>query len=64
MPLTTASATTQPSRNISPLTRARCENSISVTAMIGTGLIATPTANVKIALIPWPMVITSRSGGR
>ena len=32
--------------------------------MIGTGLIATPTANVKIALIPWPMVINSRSGGR
>ena len=39
----TASATTQPSRNSNPFTLARREKSISVTAMIGTGLIATPT---------------------
>jgi hypothetical protein len=48
-----ASATTQPIRNAGPLTRARCEKSISVTAMIGRGLIATPTADVRISLIPF-----------
>ena len=44
-----------PSRNINPFTRARCENSISVTAMIGTGLIATPTAYVNTSPIPLPI---------
>ena len=50
----TASATTQPSRNSNPFTLARHEKSISVTAIIGTGLIATPTAYVRISLIPLP----------
>ena len=55
MPLTAPSASTQPSRNIGPFTRARAENSIRITAMIGTGLIATPTAKVSTSLMPWPM---------
>ncbi len=50
--LTAARATTQPTRKAGPFTRARCENSIRITAMIGTGLIATPMANVRISLIP------------
>ena len=41
---TTVSARAQPRRNIGPFTRALAENSIRMTAMIGTGLIATPTA--------------------
>ena len=61
-----ASATTQPTRNTGPFTRARWENSIKVTAMIGTGLIATPTANVRISLIPSPILLGAyslRAGG-
>ena len=54
-PLTTAGATTQPNRNNGPFTLARLENSIRITAMIGTGLIATPIANVSISLIPCAM---------
>ena len=54
-PLTSASAHTQPARNMGPFTRALCENSIRITAMIGTGLIATPIANVRTALIPCPI---------
>jgi hypothetical protein len=53
-PLTTASASTQPARNIGAFTFARCENSIKITAMIGTGLIAAPTAKVRTWLIPCP----------
>ncbi len=34
----------QPAMNIGPLIRARAENNIRITAMIGTGLIATPIA--------------------
>ena len=37
---------------------------MSVTAMIGTGLIATPTANVSTALIPSAMTRNSRSEAR
>ena len=44
-PDTTASATTQPNRKSGPFTVARRENSITITAMIGTGLIATPNAS-------------------
>ena len=39
----TASPTTQPSRNAGPFTRPFGVASISTTAMIGTGLRATPT---------------------
>lgn len=60
-PLTIAKASTQPSRNSGPFTRARWENSIRITAMIGTGLIATPTANVRTSLIPCPTVHAPRS---
>ena len=41
--LTTVSAITHPSKKSGPFTRARCENSIKITAMIGATLIATPT---------------------
>jgi hypothetical protein len=37
------------------LTRARSENSIRITAMIGTGLIATPIAKVSTSLMPSAM---------
>ena len=53
---------TQPARNIGPFTVARPENSIKITAMIGTGLIATPTANVSTSLIPCAMPRPSRGG--
>ena len=55
--LTIPSASTQPSRKIGPLTFARLENSIRITAMIGTGLIATPIA-VRTSLIPLPTAPT------
>jgi hypothetical protein len=45
----TASARAHPSRNSVPFTLACDENSIKITAMIGTGLIATPIAKVRIA---------------
>jgi hypothetical protein len=38
-----------------PFTFARCENSIRITAVIGTGLIATPIAKVKTLLMPCPI---------
>ncbi len=41
----TASPSTQPPRNAGPFTRPFGVASISTTAMIGTGLRATPTAN-------------------
>ena len=53
---------TQPARNTGPFTLARPENSIKITAMIGTGLIATPTANVSTSLIPCAMPRPSRGG--
>ncbi len=40
------------------MTLARAENSIRMTAMIGTGLMATPTAKVSTSPIPWPMAIS------
>jgi hypothetical protein len=55
MLLTTPRASIQPARNIGPFTFARPENSIRITAMIGTGLIATPIAKVRTWLIPCPM---------
>ena len=59
-PLTTARATAQPMRNIGPFTLARLENSIRITAMIGTGLMATPTAKGSTSAIP--MVMSSIVG--
>jgi hypothetical protein len=50
--LTAASATTQPTRKAGPFTRARAENSIRITAMIGIGLIATAMAKVRTSLMP------------
>ena len=47
---------TQPNRNDRLLAVDRLENSIRITAMIGTGLIATPTAGASIAPIASPMV--------
>ena len=43
-PMTTANAALHPSMNNGPFTLARRENSMRMTAMIGTGLTATPTA--------------------
>ena len=43
--LTTTSPTTQPTANAEPFDLARGVPSIRMTAMIGTGLIATPTAD-------------------
>jgi hypothetical protein len=37
------------------LTRARCENSTTITATIGTGLIATPIAGTITSLIARPI---------
>ena len=45
-----ARPTIQPSRNAGPFVRARGVPSINTTAMIGTGLIVTPTASDRI----WP----------
>jgi hypothetical protein len=43
-PLTRRSAAAHPRRNIGPLAFALLEKSMRITAMMGTGLIATPTA--------------------
>src|SRR5580704_8361003 len=59
--LTAATASTQPTRKASPFTLARREKSIRITAMIGTGLMATPMANVRTSLIPCPMWAPSRT---
>ena len=48
---TTPSPRTQPSRNAGPFVLARSENSIRMTAMIGIGLIATPTAYGSTSLM-------------
>ncbi len=50
-----ASPATQPARNAGPLIRPRAVASIRTTAMIGTGLIATPTPNDRLWPIAWPM---------
>ena len=47
--------TIQPTRKEILLAVADRENSIKMTAMIGTGLIATPTANPRISPIAAPM---------
>ena len=52
---TTASAKTQPTRKAGPLLLARWLNSIKMTAIMGTGLIATPMAWGKIVPIAFPM---------
>ena len=54
--------TSQPTMKAGPFTLARRETSIKITAMIGTGLIATPTASGRI----WPIAcrIAARSYGR
>jgi hypothetical protein len=55
--------TIQPSRNAGPLTRARGVPSMSTTAMIGTGLNATPTANDSTCPIACPIAATMARGG-
>jgi hypothetical protein len=52
---TTARPVSQPTTKAGPLTRARGVTSIRITAMIGTGLSATPTAKGRISPIAWPM---------
>ena len=66
MPLTTARATAHPMRNIGPFTLARLEKSIRITAMIGTGLMATPMANGSTSAIPMVMalIVASSAGER
>ena len=49
--LTTLRVNTQPNKKTGPLTLARREKSMRITAMIGTGLMATPTAKVSTALM-------------
>src|ERR1700749_4664636 len=51
---TAASPVSQPATNSGPLARARREVSISTTAMIGTGLSATPTASASDPPIACP----------
>jgi hypothetical protein len=48
---TIARPTTQPTRKAGPFVRARGVTSIRITAMIGTGLIATPIASGST----WPI---------
>ncbi len=51
---TAARPITQPSRNAGPLVRPLGVASISTTAMIGTGLSATPMPNERTCPIAWP----------
>jgi hypothetical protein len=51
--LTTTSPTTQPTANAGPFERARGVPSIRITAMIGTGLRATPMADGSWSPIAW-----------
>ena len=57
---TTARPSIQPATNAGPLTRARGVPSISTTAMIGTGLSATPTPNERT----WPIVSCTAQSSR
>ena len=50
--LTAARPITHPARNDGPFALARSENRIRMMAMIGTGLMAMPTANGRTSLIP------------
>ena len=59
----TASPAIQPTRNAGPLARARGVASISTTPMIGTGLMATPTANGRLCPIACPMAGTLHEAG-
>ena len=52
--------TTHPNRNARLFARARPENSIRITAMIGIGLAATPTANGRTSPIVCPIVTFPR----
>src|SRR6266516_4837549 len=52
---TTTRASTQPTRNAVPLLLARCVNSIKMTAIMGTGLMATPMAMGRILPRAFPM---------
>ena len=45
--VTPSTPTIQPSTNIALFARARCENSIRITATMGIGQIATPSASRK-----------------
>src|SRR4051794_36212064 len=51
----TASPTSQPTRNAGPLILARGVPSISTTATMGIGLSATPTPKERTSPIAWPM---------
>ena len=51
---TTVSPTIQPAANAGPVARARGVPSIRTIAMIGTGLIATPTARGRMSPIAAP----------
>ena len=55
--LTTATPSTQPARKAGPLTRARAENSTRITAMMGSGLMATPMAYGSTTPIASPTVV-------
>ena len=49
--LTAATPTSHPARKADPFTFARAEKSTRMTAMIGSGLMATPMANGSTSLI-------------
>ena len=61
---TTVRPRTQPATNAGPLTRPRGVASMSTTAMIGTGLTATPTANESTCPIASPMAQAARATQR
>ena len=60
---TASRPTTQPPRKAGPLALARAEKSIRMTAMMGTGLIATATANGRICPTTEP-ISSSLPGAR
>ena len=52
---TVAIPATQPPRNAGPFCRASAENSMRMTAMMGTGLMAIPIANGRTSPMTWPI---------
>ena len=63
MTLTTTRPVTQPTANAGPLERAFGVPSMRITAMIGTGLSATPTADGRMSPIAGPMVPSMAGAG-
>jgi len=57
IPATTPTPTSQPSRKAGPFDFARAEKSIRITAIIGTGLSATPRASGRNCPIAWPTTV-------